>query len=874
LSDHLGRLSAALANRYTVERVLGHGGMATVVLARDQKHDRTVALKILHPELAHAVGPDRFLREIRLAAQLSHPHILGLIDSGVADGALYYVMPYINGESLRERLQRQGPLPFTEAVRIAACVASALDYAHQQGVVHRDIKPENILLHQGEPLVADFGIARALQGTGDHLTETGLALGTPLYMSPEQALGEAVDGRADIYSLGCVLYETLTGQLPHGGDTPRAVLAHVLNKHPRPLHALRPNVPSWIEAVTEKALARAPEDRFATAALFERALTNPSSPTVAYRIRQVFSVGRRRVVAAVVIGALGVTAAALIDREAPRSPAPTSSHVPVLAVLPLDNVGEAEDEYFADGLTEELTTRLGSLSGLAVISKTSAAHYKGSKKNARQIGRELGADYLLEGSVRWEKGSSKRMRVTPRLIDVAADRNLWGTAYNAQMSGLFEIQADIAEQVATALDLRLLGAERQVLTAQATQNLQAYDFYLRGRAYEQRTPLEQDKRLATQMYERAVARDPSFALAHVGIAEMSVELYGFFMDRTPARLATAKAALDRALALAPDLPQAHVVLGRYYLVVDDLARAEEALTAAVRLRPNDAAALHRLGVLALRRGALQEAMERFVRASALDPLSNVRTLEVGHTYKVLRDYAQADRYYDQAIAAHSDDPVPYLSKAQLALIWRGDLAGAYAHIRTAWARVGAERAPQYFFHDSYDVPLIPPETLYQNSLDRLTLATFGTDTAHYYLSKAQLFEERRQQRRVIAYADSARIVLERTTRARPSDAEPHLLLGLANAWLGRKREAVTEGRQAVELRRQVSELHATYYAQELARIYAIAGLVKEAVTDLRRLLTVPSEISYARLRSDPVWRGLRGQPLFEQLLREGDSIAH
>jgi TolB-like protein/Flp pilus assembly protein TadD len=542
----------------------------------------------------------------------------------------------------------------------------------------------------------------------------------------------------------------------------------------------------------------------------------------------------------------------------------------MLAVLPFRNLGPAGDQYFADGLTEEITSRLAGVSDLGVISRTSADQYRNTAKSLKQIGHELGVAYVLEGSVRWERlaDGSSRVRVTPQLIHVTDDRHLWTDRYDAQLADIFQVQGEIARQVAGALDITLHGSEGGALVAQPTANPAAYDAYLRGKAYERRTPLEQDKRLAIQMYERAVALDPSFALAHVGIAEMSVDLYGLFMDHTAERLAKAKAAIDRALALSPDLPHANVVLGRYYLATNDLERAEAALRVALRLQPSDADALHRFGVLAVRRGDLKEAIEHFVRAAALDPQSNAKNLEVGNTYKFLRNYAEAERYYDRAIAAHPEDPVPYLSKAELAVTWHGDLQAAHQYIRQGWTKAGPDRAAQYFFHDSYDVPLIPPETLYQNALDRLTVQAFGTDTAYYYLAKAQLFDGRSDAARVRAYADSARVILEGQLHSRRSDAEPHLLLGLALAWLGRRADAASEGRRAVLLRRQVSEVHATYYAQELARIYAIAGMTPEAVEELRRLLAVPSEVSVARLRSDPVWWRLRGQPPFEQLLRE------
>src|SRR5450759_5245215 len=272
--DAVAQLNSALTGRYEVEREIGAGGMATVYLARDLRHDRRVALKVLKPELGAVLGVERFLAEIKVTANLQHPNLLPLFDSGAADGLLFYVMPYVEGESLRARLDREKQLPVDDAVRIAVAVAGALDYAHRQGVIHRDLKPENILLHEGQPLVADFGIALAVSNAGgNRITQTGLSLGTPQYMSPEQATGDrAIDARTDIYSLGAVTYEMLTGEPPHTGSTSQAIIARVLTEKPRGIRASRPNVPAQVEGAVERALEKLPADRWATAKEFSEAL--------------------------------------------------------------------------------------------------------------------------------------------------------------------------------------------------------------------------------------------------------------------------------------------------------------------------------------------------------------------------------------------------------------------------------------------------------------------------------------------------------------------------------------------------------------------------------------------------------------------------
>jgi hypothetical protein len=427
-SELRDRLQTELAGRYTIDRELGRGGMATVFLARDLRHDRPVALKVLHAELAASLGPERFLREVRLAARLQHPHVLSVYDSGDAGGQLWFTMPYVEGETLRERLHREGQLPIDDALRIARETADALDYAHQQGIVHRDIKPENILLTARHALVADFGIARALGSAAasdgvsreQRLTETGMSIGTPAYMSPEQASGDREVGpRSDIYSLGCVLYEMLAGEPPFTGASAQAILLRKFTENPRPLRAVRDTVPPEIEAAVTKALARSPADRFASAGDLVKVLESAGSRQASGATSGVLGAGgsgqtavlrrpgllfRYPLVATLLVGiaiGLGVLFA---WRHARTGDETTPATVKTVAVLPFENLGGAEDEYFSDGITDEVRGKLSSLTGLQVTARSSSAEYKKTRKRPQEVGRELGVDYLLTGTVRWEKG--------------------------------------------------------------------------------------------------------------------------------------------------------------------------------------------------------------------------------------------------------------------------------------------------------------------------------------------------------------------------------------------------------------------------------------------------------------------------------------
>ncbi|HEY8165390.1 MAG TPA: serine/threonine-protein kinase, partial [Gemmatimonadaceae bacterium] len=429
---------AALTHLYAIDRELARGGMATVYLARDLKHDRTVALKVLHRELAAALGADRFLREIKLAAQLNHPHILPLFDSGSAGEFIYYTMPYVAGESLRARLDRDGPLPVDEAIHHTRSIASALDYAHRQGIIHRDIKPENIMLHEGEAMVMDFGIAKALSVAGsDTITQSGVMIGTPAYVSPEQASGDTIDARTDQYSLACVLYEMLSGERPFTGPTAQAVIARRLTQSVKPIRTVRPSVPESVERALTTATSVSPDDRYASAMDFASALEG--APPATRPVKKWI----RRAAAALVVLFLSTAGYGVFHGGIPWKS--RGDAVESIAVMPFVNeTRDANGEFLSDGMTETLITSLSQLPSLKVKARSSVFRYKGRNVTPLTVGRELGVQAVLLGRVTQR---ADELAVSLELVDPRNENVIWSQRYDRHSADVVSLQSEIAQDV-------------------------------------------------------------------------------------------------------------------------------------------------------------------------------------------------------------------------------------------------------------------------------------------------------------------------------------------------------------------------------------------------------------------------------------------
>jgi TolB-like protein/Flp pilus assembly protein TadD len=722
-----------------------------------------------------------------------------------------------------------------------------------------------------------------------------MAVGTPAYMSPEQASGQReLDPRTDVYSLAVVLYEMLAGETPFAAPTAQATIARRFMETARPVRQLREAVPEAVEAALQKALARTAADRFSSAAEFAAVLaagagaattgrTAAATPTstpaatvasvpaptsTATTVATPVPRPRRRVPIAATSLTLGfVLGLGLLFGWLRRHGEPSdNAGAKRLAVLPFENLGGADDEYFADGVTDEVRGKLAALPGLQVTARSSSNQYKKSSKSPQEIGRDLGVDYLLTGTVRWEKAAGgNHVRVSPELIQVSTGSTKWQEPFDAALTDVFTVQADVAGQVAQALDLALGAPQKTALAARPTGNAAAYDAYLKGEAASQNLGNVDQLRLRTAVgyYEQAVALDSGFADAWAQLSRANSSLY-YSGLADPEIGRRAREGADRALRLAPNRPIGQLALGDYYGSVPlDQERAGQAYEAGLRLAPNDADLLASSALVEIATGKWDQALQHFSRARALDPRSVATARRLAYTLLRMRRYPEALAASDQAIALAPDNIQVFENKAMVYLA-QGDLEGARRVVRDVPPSIEPTAVAAYFgnFYELYWV--LPPDL--QDLLLRLTPSAFQ-DRTNWTIVLAQMYRFRGDRARTLAFADSARAAFERRLAGAPNDAQSHIFHGLALAYLGRKAEAIADGERGVALVPISKETYTGPYVQhQLVRIYIETGEYDKALDRLEPLLKMPYYLSPGWLRVDPGFDPLRKNPRFKRLV--------
>ena len=880
--DELTR-GTTFVSRYEIIEELEKGGMGKVYRVFDRKLEEEVALKIIKPEIAsNGDSIDRFSNELKFARKVAHRNVCKMYDLGEKDGTRYITMEYVPGESLKSMIGMMGQLSATQVVFIAKQVCEGLAEAHRLGVVHRDLKPSNIIVdREGNARILDFGIARSLEAKS--ITGPGVMIGTPAYMSPEQVDAKQADKRSDIYSLGVILYEMIAGRVPFDGDT--ALSIALKHKTEKPLDPINFNaqMPLELSRVILKCMEKDKEKRYqdvkellSELGRIEEGITTvereiPKKKPITLKAIKV-TLRKRWMMIAALFAVVVVAGMAILYSGIKRPMLPTETTL--LVVLPFENLGPPGDEYFADGITEEITNRLAALHGLAVISRTSAKQYKKTDMTTQQIGDELGVNYVLEGAVRWDRSAegNGRVRVTPQLIRVSDDIHLWVERYDRVINDIFSVQSEIAEEVAKQLDLTILEPERRALYKQPTDNLEAYDYYLKGKEHEYKGwsySDDQEFDLAIENLEKATELDPDFALAYVQISLIHSRMYFFGDNRTKERLVKSRAAVDRAFELQADLPEAQAALAFYYYWgLLDYDRAEEIFKSVQKAQPNSPPEL--LGYIQRRQGKWEQSLPILEKAFKLNPRHSQLAYEIGLSYQGMRSYEKAEEWFNRALSINPKRLTPRLGKIGTYVFSKGNTKEALTLLETL---------PQHQLTDYMWLTLGMLERNYQEVLDRLASLSYDSfEGQHWYFHKdlafAAVYHAMKEWSLMKTRAESASIALEKAIRENFGDPRFHAALGLAYAYLGRKAEAVQEGNHAVKLH-PVSKDAAfgPCYILNLARIYTVIGEYEEAIYQLEYLLSIPSaeflwqSVSIPLLRLDPQWDLLREYPKFQRLLQ-------
>lgn len=859
-------------SHYQILEKLGGGGMGVVYKARDLKLDRCVAIKFLPRHLCHDENEkQRFIREARAASSLEHTNICTIheIDE-TKEGQLFICMAYYEGETLKKKIQRS-PISLEDAVNFAIQVCAGLEKAHQHGIVHRDIKPANIMItNDGVVKIVDFGLAKLLGQS--KITREGITLGTVPYMSPEQARGEGVDRRTDIWSLGVVMYEMLSGQTPFRGEQDQAIIYSIMNEEPKPLTGLRIGAPVELERMVNKCLNKTPDARYHHIRELATDLQKLpqelrfSKRTPAVRARRDELLKSRRflfLLAPVLIALLLLLSLFLIFKNDNKA-AKIITERKSIAVLPFNAITKSEeDEIFNEGIHDDIITQLTKMKDLKVIARTSVARYKNTEKRASEIGRELGVNALLEGSVR---RSGDRIRIVAQLIDAQTEEHLWAETFDRNYSDIFSIQSDVAQQIAIALEATLTPEERHLIQQKPTQNIEAYDYFLKGNHYWSNYDTFEGNEKAAQMYERAVELDSTFALAYAKLAIVYATLYQWdYRSRTAARKQKARTALEKAVKLAPELPEVHYARGNIFAEIEnDLAGALAEYEGALARQPNNSDIVNDIGVLCLRMRRFDDAAGYFKKQYELDPYQINSGGWVSAPYWLTRRWEDAEHWINIYLVNHPEHGYPYVRKVCIYVFGYGDLNAARAFINEGSEHVRTQR-------DILSSGKWIIELFSRNYREALAIPCSDTGVAN--LRKGLIYRLMGEDEKSKTHFDSARVIYQNLTRANPEIAGLHSSLGLAYAGTGRSSEALEEGEKAVELDRATRLLDDmlnpyTNPPLNLAHINILIGNYDAAIEQLEALLASPGELTLWRLKLDPLYDPLRSHPRFRKLLRE------
>jgi TolB-like protein/Tfp pilus assembly protein PilF len=816
----------------------------------------------------------RFEIEAKAAAALNHPNIATIHAIDAVDKEMFIVMEYIDGEELKVKL-RSGPLDLNQATDIAQQIARGLEAAHEKNIIHRDIKSTNIMItKKGQVKIMDFGLAKVREGA--ELTQEQSTIGTAAYMSPEQAGGNTADHRSDIWSFGVVLYEMLTGKLPFKADYDQAIIYAILNENLNFDEDIKPDIPAALQQIIIQILQKNPDDRYQNVAgiLADiKNLKNSSDSKSQITTTQSRTLPKIKKLTPLYYG-IGIVIAMitalyfLFLSNGTELVSEAEQERKMIVVLPFENLGPAEDEYFADGLAEEITSRLSSFPELGVIARTSAIQYKNTSKKIDQIGEELNVDYVLEGTVRWDRTSEgpSRIRVTPQLIRVTDATHLWSDRYDKVIDDIFSVQSDIAEKVIAQLDITLLESNSQFLRKKPTENIEAYTEFLKGQQHIKYFGVKH-VRLGIQFFEKAISLDPEFVKAISYLSRAYSMMVHFGYDKSNKRRDEAKNYAETALRLAPNDPDSHIAMAYYHYWVNrayDLAEQEFAI--AEKYQPNNADILAGRAFVQRRQGRWEESITNLKKSLELSPLNAIEFADLGYTFTMLRRYQEAVPYYENSIEIDSYISFGLASKCENILRWRGDLQKARQVLSNlspkddlsylVWIR-------QYIYEKKYQLAL---NLLSEFKMDMINHVTYVRPKMFlrgwiYFLNNESKLAHNEFK--------AAKILLEEKIQEKADDFRLHSALGLTYAALGEKEKAIEFGRTATKMYSDsIDALDGSFVILDLAWIYTLTGEYDAALEKLGYLLSIPSYLSVPLIRIDPKWDTLRSHPKYQSLLEK------
>jgi len=844
-------------SHYTIISKIGAGGMGEVYLAEDTQLDREVALKFLPPHLSRdEAARARFTREAKAAAKLDHPNIVQVFEVGEFQGRPFFAMAHIEGKSLKDVI-KDGRLSINETIELTKQICEGLHKAHESGVVHRDIKPGNIIIDRdNKPRILDFGLA-AVAGE-DKLTKTGSTLGTVGYMSPEQIEGKQVDYRSDLFSVGVILYEMLTGRRPFEGDNDAAVARSITDATPEPIARYRSGTTGELQQVVDKALSKDPSLRYQHADGMLADLKRLSVSSASNKK------GRLTVWSAVVIVVLVGSYLGYQQLFSPNNSSTEPKRI-MLAVLPFDNLGDEEDEVFADGITEEITSRLGMIHELGVISRTSAIRYKNTEKSLPEIAKELHVDYILEGTVRWDMhGNTKLARITAQLIGASENTHVWTDIYEEEFTSAFQTQGSIASDIAAALDVTLLASVREAMDMRPTENREAYTAYLRALEYDRLPENNTDNfKLAILMYQRAIELDSNFALAWAGLSFINYRYFTAF-DRSDKRLSDTRVAADQSLRIDPHLAEGHIALAAALSCNWQYDSALVELDLAEKYRPSLARIYTlRAPIMEAMSGFTEASLKEVLRAEQLDPLDGWLLQQIAEVYYYRREYNMCSEYMDKGIALAPDEPGPYVLKAYMLCTSAVDFDEArriFQHPVVQQAHWGIRYATEV-----------------EIAAGNFDLALKMLDSCDYKIpDHKHLFRRRRawvkwlMDDTVVAGAiyDSIRTEYEGyLVEEDRSNERVYVMLAECYAVLGRRQEAIEAIEKACEYRKHSYHL-VMACREDRAKIYTILGDYDKAIDELEVLLSDLWFIGVPTLKNHSTWAPLRDYPRFNALIEK------